>query len=92
MEKPAKLRMCDSWLLVLTVLMLASGIQLEATAGAVAAWVWAHIGLGIILVLCIIWHIRLHKPKARKAAKALAAPHRCKPTGLRWLAVVWALP
>lgn len=88
MERPVKLRICDSWLLVLTALMLASGIQLEATSGAVAAWVWAHVAGGIILALCIWWHVKLHKQAMLGTPKV---PHRRKPAGLRWLAVAWAL-
>lgn len=56
----AKLRLCDTALLYLTVIMLASSIQLEVTGGKDAVWVWAHIVTGTLFFTGILWHCYLH--------------------------------
>lgn len=52
--------MCDRTLGIVLIVMLASGIQLEATSGQYARSVWAHITLGIVLTALSVWHIYLH--------------------------------
>lgn len=49
-------------LLAVTVAMFASSVQLEATGGRYAGWVWAHICLGLIFFGLILWHLWLHFP------------------------------
>lgn len=60
MNTALKLRICDRSLGLTTLAMLASGLQLEATSGRYEWSVWAHIILGIILIILSIYHISLH--------------------------------
>lgn len=59
MTKARKLKICDWSLLIATLLMLASSVQLEAFLPAVR-WVWVHIALGCAFFALIVWHIYLH--------------------------------
>lgn len=68
MKKITKLRICDRSLLFLTVVILASGLQLEFTHSSQTAWVWIHIVLGLTFAAGIIWHLALH-PAALKAPR-----------------------
>lgn len=59
--KPAlRLKICNITLGCLLVIMLASGIQLEATSGRYIGAVWIHIVLGILLCVLSCCHIYLH--------------------------------
>lgn len=60
MTPAERLKACDKTLGIVLIVMLASGIQLEATSGRYAWSVWAHIALGIILTALSLWHIYLH--------------------------------
>ena len=60
MKKLLKLKICDWSLIAVTVLMLASGIQLEILSGESHPWIWAHIILGLIFLALILWHLYLH--------------------------------
>ena len=60
MNTAKKLKICNRLFGLTLILMLASGIQLEATAGRYAWSVWVHIALGIILSVLSICHIYLH--------------------------------
>ena len=60
MTKKAKIKICNLSLLVLGVLVLVSGIQLEATSGRLLWNVWLHILVGILFFIGIVWHIVLH--------------------------------
>ena len=60
MTPAERLRVCDRTLGIVLIVMLASGIQLEATSGRYAWSVWAHIALGIILTVLSLRHIYLH--------------------------------
>lgn len=60
MTKVKKLKICDSLLLVATVMMLASSIQLEVTGSNSVIWVWLHIIVGCCFFSNIIWHLYLH--------------------------------
>lgn len=60
MNKQRKLKICDWLLVILTVLMLSSSIQLEITSGSSKFWVWMHIVLGTAFFVMIGWHLRLH--------------------------------
>ncbi len=54
------LKICDWTLLVLTLLILASSLQLEITAGATPLWVWLHMAAGTLFLLLIVRHLYLH--------------------------------
>lgn len=56
----SKLKFCNRCLGVCLILMLASGIQLEATAGRYIWSVWTHIIFGTILIALSLYHIFLH--------------------------------
>ncbi len=60
MNTSQKLIFCNRWLGCILLLMLASGIQLEATSGRYIWSVWFHIILGIILTALSLYHISLH--------------------------------
>lgn len=60
MNKQRKLKACDWLLLIVTVLILSSSIQLEITSGSSKFWVWTHIILGTIFFGMIGWHLQLH--------------------------------
>lgn len=61
MTKKSKLKLCDWSLLLLTILILASGVQLEINPAVERVRVWLHIAIGTLFMVGIIWHIRLHK-------------------------------
>lgn len=60
MNKAKRLKICNYILLAITVLMLASSIQLEVLAARIHVWVWIHIMLGLLFLGLIIWHLYLH--------------------------------
>lgn len=60
MNTTEKLKICNRLLGLTLILMLASGIQLEATAGSYTWSVWVHFALVIILTVLSICHIYLH--------------------------------
>lgn len=87
MSKALKLRLCDWLLLPVTVLMLASSIQLEITAGSSALWVWVHIALGLIFFVLISWHLQLHF----QWRNWLRLIWRQKKHAIKWLTVIGLL-
>ncbi len=60
MTKPQKLKFCNRTLLILTLIVLASGIQLEATDSKSITFVWIHIILAGAFILFCTWHIALN--------------------------------
>lgn len=66
MTNKTKFKICDWSLLFLTVVILASGMQLEINPTGASVWVWAHIVLGIMFIVGIFWHINLHKSGYKK--------------------------
>ena len=56
----ARLKRCNRSLGLTLLLILASGIQLEATSGRCAWSVWVHIILGVALTALSLYHIYLH--------------------------------
>lgn len=87
MNKKLKLKICDWALLVTTILMLASGIELEATGSQGNAWIWLHTAIGAVFFADIIWHIYLHfqwKQWIRRFSGQ-------KSPVTRWLAIIGAL-
>lgn len=60
MNKQQKLKVCDWILLIITVLILLSSIQLEIIACSSITWVWMHIIVGTMFFVLIGWHLQLH--------------------------------
>lgn len=60
MTKAEKLRLCDTLLAVSSVAILLSAIQLEATGGSTALWVWLHAAIGALFFANVGWHLYLH--------------------------------
>lgn len=60
----SRLKLCNRTLGITLLLMLASGIQLEATSGRYPCSVWLHIILGILLTVLSLYHIYLHYRKS----------------------------
>lgn len=60
MNPATRLKLCNRILGLTLILMLASGIQLEATSGQYAWIVWPHIVLGILFTALCALHIYLH--------------------------------
>ncbi len=60
MKKITKLKICDWCLLILTIAILTSGIQLEATHSCGLTSVWIHIITGLLFACLVTYHIYLH--------------------------------
>ena len=60
MKKITKLRVCDWSLLILTIAILISGIQLEAIHSNGLTSVWIHIATGLLFMGMAAYHIFLH--------------------------------
>ena len=66
MEKKTQSRICNWSLLVLAILMLASGIQMEASFGAdflgfsFPVYMVFHVIVALLMTTTVIWHIWLH--------------------------------
>ena len=60
MKKITKLKICDWCLLILTIAILTSGIQLEATHSSGLSSVWIHIITGLLFACLVTYHIYLH--------------------------------
>lgn len=60
MNKIAKMRSCDWTLIALTIVTLASSVQLEATGSLSIIWVWLHILIATLFIVLIGWHLFLH--------------------------------
>ena len=82
MKIQEKLKVCNKWLKVILLLILASGIQLEATSGRYAWSVWVHIVLGLILTGLSIYHIYLHYKNSNWFTRF--AKNRNKVTRVLW--------
>lgn len=59
-----RLKICNRFLGLTLILILASGIQLEVTSGRYAWSVWVHIVLGLVLTALAFYHIYLHYRKS----------------------------
>lgn len=64
-----RFKRCNRWLGITLLLMLASGIQLEATSGRYLWSVWIHIILGTVLTALSLRHIYLHYRKGNWFAR-----------------------
>ena len=66
MEKKTQSRICNWSLLVFAILMLASGIQMEASFGAdflgisFPVYMAFHVVVALLMTAAVIWHIWLH--------------------------------
>ena len=60
MKKITKLKICNWSLLPLTVAILISGIQLEATHSIGLTSVWIHILIGVLFIGMATYHVYLH--------------------------------
>lgn len=69
MKKIEKLKICDWCLLIMTLAMLVSGVQLEATDSRGATSVWIHIAVGILFFTLVAYHIFLHFGKSNWFSK-----------------------
>ncbi len=77
MTKKTKFKICDWSLLFLSIVILASGLQLEINPAGKLVWVWLHIVLGIAFSIYIIWHIILHSQPTRSSVQK---PQNHKPS------------
>lgn len=82
MNTVEKLKINDKSLGFTLILMLASGMQLEATAGSYAWSVWVHIVFGTLLTVLSIRHIYLHYRSSNWFARF--AKNRNKVTRVLW--------
>lgn len=87
MTKVKKLKICDWLLLVATVVMLASSIQLEAAGNSAVVWVWLHIIIGCLFFAGIIWHLYLHFNRESWIQRL----RKQKSPVTRWLAILGVL-
>ena len=87
MKKATKLRACNWVLVALTVLMLASGLQLEINGNAGAVPVWLHIVLGVAYTAGVVMHVYLHFGWKKTISKF----GKLKSPVTRILAVIWAI-
>lgn len=60
MKKITKLKICDWSLLIVTIAILVSGIQLEATHSRGLTSVWIHIIIGLLFACLVTLHLYLH--------------------------------
>lgn len=60
MKQIVKLKICDWSLIPISIVMLASGIQLEALSGEGMLWIYVHICIGVVFTTLCGWHIWLH--------------------------------
>lgn len=84
MTKPEKIRLCDRTLIVMSVLSLASAIQLEASGSQSVTAVWIHAAVNLTLSIIIIMHIYLHfgwKSWIERFRKLKSRP-------TKWLAII----
>lgn len=75
MNTAQKLRLVDRSLGITMLLILASGIQLEATSGRYGWSVWLHIALGVALIALSGYHIYLHYRRSNWFARFARNPH-----------------
>lgn len=83
MTKKEKLKRCNCLLLVMTIVMLATSIFLEATGSCSVEWVWVHIAVGSLFAGNIAWHLYLHYGWQSWAGRL----RRQKSPATRWLAL-----
>lgn len=82
MNAATRLKRCNRTLGLVLILILASGIQLEATSGQYAWAVCVHIILGILLIVLSGYHIFLHYRRSNWFARF--AKNRNSVTRILW--------
>lgn len=70
-----RLKVCDRSLGIVLLLILASGIQLEATSGRYVWSVRLHVALGVLLCALSFYHIYLHYKKSNWFARFAKNPN-----------------
>lgn len=60
MKTTTKLKICNWSLLITSLLILVSSIQLEITGNRSALFLWGHVIIGVIFVVLVLSHIFLH--------------------------------
>lgn len=78
----SRLKLCNRSPGIILLLLLASGIQLEATSGRYVWSVWLHIILGVILIALSLCHIYLHYRRGNWFARF--AKNRNRVTRILW--------
>lgn len=92
MNKRSKLKVCNLLLIIFTVLMFASSIQMEVCGGeglwglSFSAWMYFHCTLGILMLLLVIEHLYLHFGKSNWLTKAKGLKRQTK-----WLSVIFSV-
>ncbi len=89
MKKITKLKLCAWVLAALTIVMLASGIQLEINPAGLPLWVWLHIVFGIAFFAFIFWHLALNRSAVRMMCSK--AKSKIPKKGTRWLSAFFLL-
>lgn len=69
MKKITKLKICNWSLLALTIAILISGIQLEATHSIGLTSVWIHILIGVLFIGMVAYHVYLHFGRCNWSSK-----------------------
>ena len=82
MKKITKLKICNWSLLPLTVAILISGIQLEATHSIGLTSVWIHILIGVLFIGMATYHVYLHFGKSNWFSKF--SKQKSKVTRILW--------
>lgn len=65
----SRLKRCNRTLGIVLILILISGIQLEATSDQYEWSVWVHIVLGILITVLVSYHIYMHYRKSNWFAR-----------------------
>lgn len=76
MNKAQKIKICDWTLLIVTPIILASSIWLEATGSRGIVAVWLHIVIGAGFFALTVWHFHLHLGKLGWIARFKALKSR----------------
>ena len=70
MKKATQFRICNWSILAITILILASGLQLEINPYGDKIWVWLHIAVGTLYATGVVWHMKLHNwPRTARARR-----------------------
>lgn len=75
MNQALKLKLCGRLLGLSLIIILVSGIQLEATSGKYGWSVWTHIIAGLLLAVLSFYHIFLHYRRTNWFARFAKNPN-----------------
>ena len=82
--KNEQLKLCNSALMVISIFMLISSIQMEALAGddllgiSFTTLTFIHAGIGVIMFALVAWHLYLHFGSVAWIAKLKKSPRLTK--------------